>query len=136
MAHRDERREHIRHPCYAKASIAGKFMAYVRDLSECGARLSVIRPTPFGPGEVLWLRAPVSGEGEPELLTSCSVVWGRRMGPYCEIGVSFREADAAMREMVRQFAQVLAERHSQAGRWPEVQVEVIEQAEEDPAPQV
>ena len=126
MAGGRERRQHDRHPYYAKATVAGKLLAYIRNLSECGARLSVIRATPFPPGETLWIRAPALDADGVELVARCRVVWSKRLGPYCDIGVSFGESDPPMREKLAEFARILALRQRRQDRPADVQVEILE----------
>jgi len=126
MTGADERREHSRHSYYAKAAFGEKLLGYIRNISECGARISVIRPTPFDAGEVLWLNTPASAEGALERTMRGKVVWSKCVGPYCDVGVSFEDADPPMRQNIHRFAQWLAERHRRGKLSADVKVEILE----------
>jgi len=119
-----ENRRHPRYSCYAKATLSDGWLGYLRNISKCGARLSVIRSKPFAAGESLEVQMRPSDSEEDDLSIHAVVVWCQSFGPYCDIGVSFKDIAPEETEKINRFADVLAERRREDVEDGNVEVEI------------
>ena len=91
----DDRRQTERTSTYGRARLDRRLLAYVRDLSMGGARLSMVSDVPVEPGHVLRARIVVTDQEPVEVEGDVSVIWVERVGSFQDIGVGFVEADEA-----------------------------------------
>jgi len=89
MAESPERRQAERLRVFGRARIDDGLLAYVRDLSEGGARLSVITDDPLTPGQSYVARVCLFEADPVELECGVSVVWTERVGVFYDVGVRF-----------------------------------------------
>ena len=128
MTRKGERRGHARRSGSAKATAGGQVLAYVRNFSETGARISVVGPSPLEPGHVFWLKSIGPVREDIRIEARCRVVWSECLGPYCDVGVEFIEMDEAVRKRIRRVSERAEE---PAGALPpEVKVELLEEQPE------
>ena len=120
-----ERRQHSRHPYYAKVSVAGTVLGYLRNVSEGGAKVSVIKRAAFSTGDVLSIQTIGDVPEDLKFTAPCQVMWLRNMGPYCDIGISFSVGDDAMRERIVRFADALEQRYGLGELPPHIEVEMM-----------
>ena len=125
MTQGPEQRQNPRYSCYAKVTLSDTWLGYLRNISLCGARLSVISPKPFSAGECLQIRMRASTSEAPELSMRGVVVWSESFGPYCDVGVSFGDATPDEAKEISHFADILAERQSADPDAANVEVEIL-----------
>ena len=99
-----ERRRYPRRASYAKAQ-ADRALAYVRDFSEAGARISIVGPACPSPGETLWLKSTLPAQDGLDIRGRCEVVWLASIGPYREAGVRFLDPAEEMQKSLRRISQ-------------------------------
>jgi len=126
MSPRGERRRHRRQPSTARAIGQKGLLAYVRDFTEHGARLSVVSPHPVRPGRVLRLRFRPSLGRDLDMVARCAVVWSRAMGPYRDIGVRFAPLASDDRQRLRSLSREVETARSGGQPPPRVRVTVLE----------
>jgi len=107
-----ERRRERRRPTYGRAVIGDTLLAYVRDLSPEGARLSVVSEAMLEPGRRFDARLIISTETPIEIEGVIVVVWSERVGAFCDVGVRFCGAEPGALEAARQAVAHLDEQGS------------------------
>jgi hypothetical protein len=119
------RRRHERRAAYGRARLGRRLLAYVRDLSLGGARLSVITDAPVAPGEVYRARIILTTPSDIEVGGKVEVVWVERVGVFQDVGARFLEVEearlAAALEAIRDSGLVVRRDEP----WKGVRVELI-----------
>ncbi len=122
-----ERRRSTRQPSTARAAGDNRLLAYARNFSESGAKLSIVSPCEVRAGRTFRLRFTASREQDLELVARCKVIWSASVGPYCDAGVSFLDLKPEDRDQLRRLSAELGKAR-RPGQFPQgVKVELLEE---------
>ena len=125
MSESAERRVDPRRPTYGKARVGKALLAYIRNLSVGGARLSVVTDVSIEPGQSYPARLILTEGPHLEIDGQARVMWVKRVGAFYDVGVRFTSADESGLEAARDSVEQLGAPDDAAEPMRGVLVELI-----------
>ncbi len=99
----NEKRKHKRQEVYNRVSVKGSVQACVRDISESGIKIGIMRTEKITLGKGIKLKIFASVIGSEDISIPCEIKWKQEENIFTNYGLEFTNLDSKKHAVVRKY---------------------------------